>query len=1109
VTLTPQQLLPNTSNTINISPNVTDWAGNPVNSATRSWSFVTAGELTMQAYHGDLHNHTSYSDGSLTAATAFATGRANGFDFMAVTDHSYAVDDSEWADMLTAANNATIDGVFVALRGVEYTQGAEGHINVINTVRHAVRSNTGCSFCDYTPNLEAGVTVDGFYHWLSITGTVGLNGEPTIAQFNHPGWINFNDWAFHPEVSPTMKLEEVGNGSGTSYVFSEDEYIRSLDYGWKIGATNNADTHSPYWGSNTPHRTGAWMPSLTKADLLDALEARRTFATEDVNYALSLKANGIWMGSEIDNTSSLAFEIRGSDPDHEGGVLVELITFGGAVVTQTTTASSDFTWQPIVPVTPGEHYYYVKVTQPDGDRIVTSPIWAHGEVNIALTDLTIEPTIASIYNPSLITARVTNRTATTQTVTVTFQIPGLAPQSLAATMPGCVKGLCIDGYASISWQPVLTGPVTLTAQISGTPAGDNLEDNTRSTVMHVTDEHLPLILIDAAHGNVNASGREMRMFVKDLSDHRYNVLKNLAPFTAATLNTDTVKLLVITAPETAYTSDELDAIANYAATGGSLWICGLADYTGKLAWANTVANRLNAIVDRIETRTGANINMRLNDDEVIDGNTNNGYVFGVEFGNFPGSSATSIGVNVEAMSTWSLSSIRGRLVTQPITTGTPGVQIVVQGDLDAGYTPDSFHNPYHTNNTDADNQSDAYIYNPTWFYPATQPAGAIPLPMAAVTQLPNGGGRLMLYGDSNDGFGTFAYTAGDGKQNELFNLESVMWLLGDPVQKSTIAQARAYDVVNQPKNLSKLVWIEGKVTAAFGEFFNVLYMQDETGGITIHAPAGDISATQYLRGAQVRVLGTIDIYQGDTEVEFFEAEQVQVLTPTNHIDPAPLPFSTHNAALEANQGWLTQITGTVVAKNGESIFVDDGSGPVRAFLDGYNGTWDNIHVLDQVTIKGLISEDGEGNRVRVRNYGMHPAIPDDVTILATGLNFSGSTASVAPAAVKGGDLLTYTLIVSNSGGAAGPFVLTNTLDAHVSLIAAPNMTAAGSTLIATGTLSSQAAQSFVITVRANYGYSGTLHNTAHLGGDGFTYSLDTTAVHVTGVYKVYLPLVRK
>ena len=364
---------------------------------------------------------------------------------------------------------------------------------------------------------------------------------------------------------------------------------------------------------------------------------------------------------------------------------------------------------------------------------------------------------------------------------------------MTTTAPACITGACVDGYASISWQPVVTGPVTITAQISGTPAGDNLDDNSRTTVMDVTDEHLPLVLIDAAHGNTNALGREMRMFVKDLSDHRYNVLKQLTPFTVATLNTDTVKLLVITAPETAYSSDELDAIANYAATGGSLWICNLADYTGKVAWANTVADRLNALVDRIETRVGAPINMRMNDDEVVDGNSNNGYVFGVEPGSFPGANATGIGVNVEKISTWSLGSIRGRLVTQPITAGTPGVQIVVQGDLDAGYDSTYYHDPYHTSNTDSDGGGDAYIYNPTWVYPATQPAGAIPVPLAAVTQLPNGGGRLMLYGDSNDGFGTFAYTAGDGKQNELFNLEAAMWLLGEPVTKTTIAEARAYN----------------------------------------------------------------------------------------------------------------------------------------------------------------------------------------------------------------------------------------------------------------------------------------------------------------------------
>ena len=92
---------------------------------------------------------------------------------------------------------------------------------------------------------------------------------------------------------------------------------------------------------------------------------------------------------------------------------MQLITFGGEVVTQTHPASSTFTWQPIVPVTPGEHYYYVKVTQADGDRIVTfADLGARRRSTSRSPISPIEPTIASIYNPSLITARVTNRMAT-------------------------------------------------------------------------------------------------------------------------------------------------------------------------------------------------------------------------------------------------------------------------------------------------------------------------------------------------------------------------------------------------------------------------------------------------------------------------------------------------------------------------------------------------------------------------------------------------------------------------------------------------------------------------------------------------------------------------
>src|SRR4030065_232705 len=105
----------------------------------------------MNGYFGYIHNHTSYSDGSGTPAQALAAGEAAGYDFMAITDHSYAIDDGEWASILDAVNTAT-DADFLALRGFEYTQGAEGHINVYNTAYHATRTNVaGCTYCVYTP----------------------------------------------------------------------------------------------------------------------------------------------------------------------------------------------------------------------------------------------------------------------------------------------------------------------------------------------------------------------------------------------------------------------------------------------------------------------------------------------------------------------------------------------------------------------------------------------------------------------------------------------------------------------------------------------------------------------------------------------------------------------------------------------------------------------------------------------------------------------------------------------------------------------------------------------------------------------------------------------
>jgi uncharacterized protein YdeI (BOF family) len=114
---------------------------------------------------------------------------------------------------------------------------------------------------------------------------------------------------------------------------------------------------------------------------------------------------------------------------------------------------------------------------------------------------------------------------------------------------------------------------------------------------------------------------------------------------------------------------------------------------------------------------------------------------------------------------------------------------------------------------------------------------------------------------------------------------------------------------------------------------------------------------------------------------------VQVLEPTTG-EPEPASLTTQQASLEANEGKFVVVTGKVLQKIGsDTLIVNDGSGPVRVFLDGYNGSFTDILLNYKVRVVGLASEDGSGSRIRVRNYVMHPEFANDVTVLETPLYF--------------------------------------------------------------------------------------------------------------------------
>jgi uncharacterized repeat protein (TIGR01451 family) len=125
-------------------------------------------------------------------------------------------------------------------------------------------------------------------------------------------------------------------------------------------------------------------------------------------------------------------------------------------------------------------------------------------------------------------------------------------------------------------------------------------------------------------------------------------------------------------------------------------------------------------------------------------------------------------------------------------------------------------------------------------------------------------------------------------------------------------------------------------------------------------------------------------------------------------------------------------------------------------------------------------------------------------------NFAGSSKLVNTEIVTGSERFTYTLVISNNGNASGTFMLTDTLDAHLTLVNAADLSINDSTLTVSGTLSASTSQAFEVIVQAAAAmYSGAIPNTATLSGDGQTRLLIAPPVTHKPIFSIYLPLIQK
>lgn len=324
----------------------------------------------LRPYYGQLHAHTGFSDGDLEPADAFRMAREWGLDFFAVTDHLERLTPDTWKRGRAAADQADSPGSFVALYGYEWggfatLRGWMNHVNVVGT--------------DRLLSVMGTLSLRRLYD-----GILGLPGACVVGQFNHPGMKrpmlggnNWNDFEYDDGADLRIKLITVESVPTTEEDHRETVgMIPALDRGWHLGPKGEEDNHHADW-AHTRKRTGLWIPTLTRPEVLCGLTRMATFFTDDPEAQVKLRADGRWlMGSTIYGAGPHRLEV---EVDHRSRVAVvgrvELVSRGGAVVASN--AGGPTPLRVAFEVSPEtDTYYFARVLLEDPNvRLISAPIF--------------------------------------------------------------------------------------------------------------------------------------------------------------------------------------------------------------------------------------------------------------------------------------------------------------------------------------------------------------------------------------------------------------------------------------------------------------------------------------------------------------------------------------------------------------------------------------------------------------------------------------------------------------------------------------------------------------------------------------------------------------
>jgi len=1020
----------------NVSVTVTRADGK---TASFNW-FFTVGQAQYQLYFGQLHSHTQYSDGagSLDAALDYVKNlpESANVQFVAFTDHSNYFDTTGAAnpegalyDMSlasassqetwnsyrssVAAFNEANAGSLVALAGFEMTwSGGPGHINTFNTPGIVSRNNSTLN------NKTDYAGMRAYYALLSQQ-----EGADSLSQFNHPGntFGTFGDFAFwDPVIDSRMYMVEAGNGEGQigagGYYPSYEYYTMALDKGWHLAPTNNQDNHKGRWGNANDARDVILTDDFSEQGIYDALRAMRMYATEDKNLEIGYTVNGMLLGSSLTEVpEKLNIHVTVNDPDANDTISkVEVIVNSGKTAYTWDDPAVLATGDLSVTLDPDYSYYYIRVTQGDGDLAVTAPVWVGETLKLGISDVTCGTSTPVTGEKMTVTTTLFNSESTDARIkSITYAVGSqvLTSATDVGTVPA--SGTLALSY-DISFDTARVYKVTATVVLEQDGKEYVFTKDITLDVLNADD--LVYIGIDASHYNEYVAGN-----YKDSMGNfgnlagKYNVrtveLKTSDELIAACSNPK-FKALILTAPSRrladaqtdprTYSAQELAAIAAFNAGGGTVILAGWSDNYENydVIQSNSAIKHMAATQNEVLQALGSSL--RISDDATYDDVRS--AADGVDkwrlYFNTYGQSFLTDGVIVDVEHPYD------RLYTEVFSHYGGASVYAVDADgkptstLPAAVSPVVYaHSTTYSVDVDKDGLGGANV--PKYAYAENDSRL-----LAMASEQLEGKGLIIVSGAAfMSNFEVQATISDNGSEKNYSNYKICENLLRaiNPVKVTDIATVQAQTEAGHKYTIEGVVTSNASGYDKATAFFDCIYVQDETGGINCFPVAGEFKI-----GDVVRVTGVTETYQGENELQVSSIEKIGETTP---VTPKVVTSTQINDGSVLGQ--LVTLKGFVVGyemADGlvQTILVRDSEGKIaRVFIDGYITTsYDvkNLEIGCEISATGLASYDNtfvlaDGTemapRIRVRDR-------NDVVCTAHEHTFGEWVVTTAPTCTQDG-----------------------------------------------------------------------------------------------------------